>query len=74
MENGERIAQMIIARHEKAEFIQVDELQETLRGAGGSLLASSTAPKKTEYSAQGMGVGTSSAAAEIGPSTYGANR
>lgn len=33
--NGERIAQMIIARHEKAEWIAVDELVETARGAGG---------------------------------------
>ena len=33
--DGERIAQMIIAAHEKADWIQVDELQETERGAGG---------------------------------------
>lgn len=33
--DGERIAQMIIARHEKAEIIKVETLQETLRGAGG---------------------------------------
>jgi dUTP pyrophosphatase len=33
--DGERIAQMIIARHEKAEWIQVETLQETERGAGG---------------------------------------
>lgn len=33
--DGERIAQMIIARHEKAEWIEVDELVETGRGAGG---------------------------------------
>jgi dUTP pyrophosphatase len=32
---GERIAQMVIARHETARFELVDELPETLRGAGG---------------------------------------
>jgi dUTP pyrophosphatase len=32
---GERIAQMVIARHEKASWEQVEELSETLRGAGG---------------------------------------
>lgn len=35
IEDGERIAQMIVARHEKAEIIKVDILQETVRGAGG---------------------------------------
>ncbi|MFH0866571.1 MAG: dUTP diphosphatase [Bacteroidota bacterium] len=35
IEDGERIAQMIIARHEKAEIIKVDVLQETTRGTGG---------------------------------------
>ena len=33
--DGERIAQMVIARHEQGEFIVVDELDETERGAGG---------------------------------------
>ena len=33
--DGERIAQMIIARHEQAEIIQVEELTDTERGAGG---------------------------------------
>lgn len=33
--DGERIAQMIISQHSKAEWIQVDELNETLRGSGG---------------------------------------
>lgn len=33
--NGERIAQMVIAAHEKAEWTEVDELIETQRGAGG---------------------------------------
>jgi dUTP pyrophosphatase len=33
--DGERIAQMIIARHEKAEWQQVELLNETTRGAGG---------------------------------------
>jgi dUTP pyrophosphatase len=35
IENGERIAQMIIAKHERAEWIVVQELNETARGAGG---------------------------------------
>lgn len=35
IENGERIAQMIIAKHERAEWIEVEELSETSRGAGG---------------------------------------
>jgi len=35
VEDGERIAQMIIARHERAELNQVNELSETTRGAGG---------------------------------------
>lgn len=33
--NGDRIAQMIIARHEKAEWIDVKELNDSERGAGG---------------------------------------
>ena len=33
--DGERIAQMVIARHEQGEFISVDVLDETERGAGG---------------------------------------
>jgi dUTP pyrophosphatase len=33
--DGDRIAQMIISRHEKAEWEEVDELMETKRGAGG---------------------------------------
>lgn len=32
---GERIAQMVVARHEQAELIEVEELDETERGAGG---------------------------------------
>ena len=32
---GERLAQMVIARHEQGEFIVVDELDETERGEGG---------------------------------------
>ncbi|MBU5637711.1 dUTP diphosphatase [Geomonas sp. Red69] len=35
IKNGERIAQMVFARCERAEFIEVDELGETGRGAGG---------------------------------------
>lgn len=33
--DGERIAQMVIAEHENAEFIEVETLDETERGAGG---------------------------------------
>ena len=32
---GERIAQMVIARHEKAELLEVETLGDTERGAGG---------------------------------------
>lgn len=35
IENGERIAQMVIAKHERAEWIEVAELSSTERGAGG---------------------------------------
>jgi dUTP pyrophosphatase len=35
IENGERIAQLIIAKHERAEWISVEELSETSRGEGG---------------------------------------
>ena len=35
IEAGERIAQMVIARHEQADFVLVSELDETERGAGG---------------------------------------
>ena len=35
IENGERIAQMVIAKHERAEWETAAELQETMRGAGG---------------------------------------
>ncbi|MBR4238157.1 MAG: dUTP diphosphatase [Prevotella sp.] len=33
--DGERVAQMVIARHEQADFEVVTELDETERGAGG---------------------------------------
>ncbi|MBR6087957.1 MAG: dUTP diphosphatase [Prevotella sp.] len=35
VEPGERIAQMVIARHEQAEFVVVEELDATERGEGG---------------------------------------
>ena len=35
IEDGERIAQMVIARHEQAEWQEVDALDATERGAGG---------------------------------------
>ena len=33
--DGERIAQMVVARHEKVEFTLVETLDETERGEGG---------------------------------------
>ena len=35
VEQGDRIAQMIIVKHEQAEFVEVQELDETSRGDGG---------------------------------------
>ena len=35
IENGERVAQLVIAQHERAEWNEVNELSETNRGAGG---------------------------------------
>ena len=35
VENGERIAQMVIARHERAEWLETETLTQTERGAGG---------------------------------------
>lgn len=35
IENGERIAQLVIAKHEQAEWELVEDLAETERGAGG---------------------------------------
>jgi len=35
VENGERIAQLIIAKHERAEWQEVESLTETSRGEGG---------------------------------------
>lgn len=33
--NGERIAQLVIAKHERAEWVSVENLSETVRGEGG---------------------------------------
>jgi dUTP pyrophosphatase len=33
--DGERVAQMVIAKHEQAEWTEVEQLNETNRGAGG---------------------------------------
>ncbi len=33
--DGERIAQMVVARHEQAEFVEVEVLDDTERGEGG---------------------------------------
>ena len=35
IENGERIAQLVIAKHERADWEEVDVLSETSRGEGG---------------------------------------
>ncbi|MBT3571107.1 dUTP diphosphatase [bacterium] len=35
IEDGERIAQMVIAKHEQADWVEVETLDETERGAGG---------------------------------------
>jgi dUTP pyrophosphatase len=35
IENGERIAQLVIAKHERANWEEVDVLEETDRGSGG---------------------------------------
>ncbi len=35
VENGERIAQLVIAKHERAEWVAVQTLSETARGEGG---------------------------------------
>lgn len=35
VENGERIAQLVIAQHERAQWREVEELSQTKRGAGG---------------------------------------
>jgi dUTP pyrophosphatase len=35
IQNGERIAQLVIAKHERAEWVDADELSETSRGEGG---------------------------------------
>jgi len=35
VEDGERIAQLVIAKHERAEWAEVHELSETARGTGG---------------------------------------
>ncbi len=35
IENGERIAQLVIAKHERAEWLKVETLSETSRGEGG---------------------------------------
>ena len=35
VEDGERVAQIVIAKHEQAQWEEVEELSETIRGAGG---------------------------------------
>lgn len=35
IESGERIAQLVIAKHERAQWVEVSELSETSRGEGG---------------------------------------
>ena len=35
IQNGERIAQLVIAKHERAKWVSVEEISETSRGEGG---------------------------------------
>jgi len=35
LQNGERVAQLVIAKHERVKWVEVDELSETSRGSGG---------------------------------------
>ena len=35
IENGERVAQMVISKHEQAQWVQSENLEETQRGEGG---------------------------------------
>jgi dUTP pyrophosphatase len=35
VENGERIAQLVLAKHERAEWVKVQSLSDTARGTGG---------------------------------------
>ena len=35
IENGERVAQLVVAKHERAEWIEVEALSNTDRGEGG---------------------------------------
>ena len=35
IENGERVAQLVIAKHEQAQWVEVENLDETDRGAAG---------------------------------------
>lgn len=35
IKSGDRVCQMVIAKHENAEFVEVNEISETERGAGG---------------------------------------
>jgi dUTP pyrophosphatase len=35
IEKGERIAQLVIAKHEQAEWVEAEDLTDTLRGSGG---------------------------------------
>jgi dUTP pyrophosphatase len=35
IENGERVAQMVISKHEQANWVEVEDLEVSERGAGG---------------------------------------
>lgn len=35
IKNGERVAQMVVAKHERVDWSEVEALDETVRGAGG---------------------------------------
>lgn len=35
IQNGERVAQLVIAKHQRAEWVEVENLSDTKRGSGG---------------------------------------
>lgn len=45
---GHKIAQMVIARHEQAELVEVDALTDSARGAGGFGSTGMTVPKESK--------------------------
>ena len=47
IENGDRIAQMVIARYERIEWEKAEELSETERGSGGMTFSSMVASEES---------------------------